>query len=93
MKTKKHINTISQTFEVWKTIKAKYISAIVLVRRGEHYFTFCDDAIIVNQITSIEIISNKQKEQQCRFLFYQFDAILSTLVRAGHRVAACDQLE
>jgi len=93
MKKQSAKNIAVQTLKVWQTIKMKYPETIILVRAGKDYITFKDDAVIVNQKAPIEIITNKEKEQQCRFPFYKFDSILSILVRAGHRVAACDQLE
>jgi Mismatch repair ATPase (MutS family) len=87
------LNTIDETFEVWKKIKTKYVSAIVWIRRGEDYFVFGDDMIIMNQITSVETITNEHNKRHCHFPFYKLDTFLSALVRAGHRVAVCDQLE
>lgn len=76
----------------WKAIRKKYHDAIVFIRVGENYFTFGNDAEIVNEITSGKIIRHEEGQKHCSFLFTQLDTFLSKLVKNGHKVAVCDQL-
>ncbi len=91
MNTKTKKITPTKTFQVWQTIKTKYNYAIVFVRIEDDYYTFKEDAVTVNQITGIEI-TTKQNQQQCCILFHQLHNLLPKLVKAGHKIAVCDQL-
>lgn len=78
--------------KAYSTIKAKYSDAIVLLRSDEEYITFEDDATLVNQIADNCITEFEPTNNTCRFAFNALDTILLKLVKAGNRVAICDQL-
>jgi DNA mismatch repair protein MutS len=93
MKTKIISDETKQLFNTWKAIKQKYSDAVVVIRHEETYTTFNSDAITFNQVASIRLATNKEERRQCSFPFYHLDSMLSKLIKAGHRVAVCDQLE
>jgi len=79
----------------YKTIKAKYPNAILLFRVGDFYETFDKDAKTVSQITGISLIGDADSDSKLMagFPHYSLDSYLHKLVKAGHSVAICDQLE
>ena len=71
--------------------------AILLYRCGDFYETYCDDAITASQVLGITLtMRGKGTENAIHmagFPFHALDNYLPKLVRAGYRVAICDQLE
>ncbi|WP_158638425.1 hypothetical protein [Panacibacter ginsenosidivorans] len=78
--------------KAWQSLKAKYSNTIVLLRIEECYFTFDNDAYIVSSITGIILSECEHVEMQCCFPVAELDICLNKLVKAGNRVAICDQL-
>ena len=78
-------------------IKNKYPDAILLFRVGDFYETFSDDAIKVSEILGITLTrranGSAQYVELAGFPHHALDTYLPKLVRAGQRVAVCDQLE
>ena len=80
----------------YNDIKAKYPDALLLFRVGDFYETFGKDAIIASKILDIILTSRangSSKIELAGFPHHSLDNYLPKLVRAGHRVAICDQLE
>lgn len=75
----------------WNTIKKQYPDAILLFRTGDFYMIYNEDAKTCAKLLRITI-SNKGLEH-ISFPFSDLDDNLPKLVRAGHRVAICDQIE
>jgi len=78
-------------------IKAKYPDAILLFRVGDFYETFGQDAIKSSQVLGITLTkrnnSNATSLELAGFPHHALDTYLHKLVKAGYRVAICDQLE
>ncbi|MBS1496823.1 MAG: DNA mismatch repair protein MutS, partial [Bacteroidetes bacterium] len=78
-------------------IKAKYPDAILLFRVGDFYETFGQDAIITSQVLGITLTKrnngNPAASELAGFPYHALDTYLHKLVKAGYRVAICDQLE
>jgi DNA mismatch repair protein MutS len=78
-------------------IKARYPDAILLFRVGDFYETFGQDAIIAAQVLGITLTKRNNgvanSLELAGFPHHALDTYLHKLVRAGHRVAICDQLE
>ena len=78
-------------------IKAKYPDALLLFRVGDFYETFGEDAIKTSQILGIVLTRRANGTaayiELAGFPHHSLDTYLSKLVRAGQRVAICDQLE
>lgn len=80
----------------YNTIKAKYPDALLLFRVGDFYETFGQDAVRASQILGIVLTKRNNGESSIElagFPHHSIDSYLPKLVRAGLRVAICDQLE
>lgn len=82
----------------YNTIKAKYPDALLLFRVGDFYETFGADAVKTSQILGIVLTKRNnggdgQTIELAGFPHHSLDSYLPKLVRAGLRVAICDQLE
>ncbi|MFN9711326.1 MAG: DNA mismatch repair protein MutS, partial [Bacteroidota bacterium] len=80
-----------------KAIKAKYPDAILLFRVGDFYETFGEDAIHASRVLGITLTKRNNgaaaSSELAGFPHHALDTYLHKLVKAGHRVAICDQLE
>jgi DNA mismatch repair protein MutS len=80
-----------------RAIKQKYPDAILLFRVGDFYETFGGDAVIASQVLGITLTKRNNGDasssQLAGFPHHSLDTYLHKLVRAGYRVAICDQLE
>jgi len=78
-------------------IKAKYPDAVLLFRVGDFYETFGQDAIIASQVLGITLTKRNNgsasENELAGFPYHALDTYLHKLVKAGYRVAICDQLE
>jgi DNA mismatch repair protein MutS len=77
-------------------LKAKHPDAILLYRVGDFYETFAQDAITVSDILGIVLTKRNNGGDDIElagFPYHSLDVYLPKLVRAGHRVAICEQLE
>lgn len=80
----------------YNNIKAKYPDALLLFRVGDFYETFGQDAIRASQILGIVLTKRNNGDSHIElagFPHHSVDSYLPKLVRAGLRVAICDQLE
>lgn len=80
----------------YNSIKAKYPDALLLFRVGDFYETFGQDAVRTSQILGIVLTKRANGEghiELAGFPHHSVDSYLPKLVRAGLRVAICDQLE
>ena len=81
----------------YNTIKAKYPDALLLFRVGDFYETFGEDAVKASGILGIVLTKRANGAasyvDMAGFPHHSLDTYLPKLVRAGQRVAICDQLE
>ena len=81
----------------YNTIKAKYPDALLLFRVGDFYETFGEDAIKASEILGITLTRRANGAasyvELAGFPYHALDTYLPKLVRAGQRVAICEQLE
>ena len=81
------------------SLKEKHPDALLLFRCGDFYETYCDDAVDASRILGITLThrnngaGNKGKDEMAGFPHHALDTYLPKLIRAGRRVAICDQLE
>ncbi|XZF15546.1 DNA mismatch repair protein MutS [Chitinophagaceae bacterium MMS25-I14] len=80
-----------------REIKAKYPDAVLLFRVGDFYETFGEDAIIAARVLGITLTKrgagSPSAVELAGFPHHSLDTYLHKLVKAGYRVAICDQLE
>lgn len=78
-------------------MKGKHPDAVLLFRVGDFYETFCEDAITASEILGLTLTrranGSKQSVELAGFPHHALDTYLPKLVRAGKRVAICEQLE
>jgi DNA mismatch repair protein MutS len=81
----------------YNAIKVKYPGALLLFRVGDFYETFGQDAIEASKVLDIVLTKrgsgSASEIELAGFPHHSLDTYLPKLVRAGHRVAICDQLE
>jgi DNA mismatch repair protein MutS len=80
-----------------RAIKQKYPDAILLFRVGDFYETFGQDAVVASRVLGITLTKRNNgaaaAAELAGFPHHSLDSYLHKLVKAGHRVAVCDQLE
>lgn len=78
-------------------LKAKHPDAVMLFRCGDFYETYSTDAIVASEILGITLTKRANGKgktiEMAGFPYHALDTYLPKLVRAGKRVAICDQLE
>ena len=78
-------------------LKAKHPDAVMLFRCGDFYETYSTDAVVASEILGITLTkraNGKDKTiEMAGFPYHALDTYLPKLIRAGKRVAICDQLE
>ncbi|MDO4948852.1 MAG: DNA mismatch repair protein MutS [Bacteroidales bacterium] len=78
-------------------LKKKHPDAILLFRCGDFYETYAQDAVTASEILGITLTKRssviESSPQMAGFPFHALDTYLPKLIRAGKRVAICDQLE
>jgi DNA mismatch repair protein MutS len=78
-------------------IKNKYPDTVLLFRMGDFFETFNDDAVITSKVCGITLTKRNNgaagEMPLAGFPYHQLDTYLPKLVRAGHRVAVCEQIE
>lgn len=81
----------------YHSIKAKYPHSVVLFRVGDFYETFGSDAVIASKVLGITLTKRNNGSaseiELAGFPHHSLEIYLPKLVRNGHRVAVCDQLE
>jgi len=78
-------------------LKKKHPDAVLLFRCGDFYETYCEDAVIASRILGITLTRRNngynKGDEMAGFPHHALDTYLPKLIRAGKRVAICDQLE
>jgi len=78
-------------------LKAKHPDAVMLFRCGDFYETYSDDAVVASDILGITLTKRANGQgktvEMAGFPHHALDTYLPKLIRAGKRVAICDQLE
>src|SRR3954466_6778373 len=81
----------------YNSVKAKYPDAFLLFRVGDFYETFGEDAVKASRVLGIVLTKRANGSashiELAGFPHHSLDSYLPKLVRAGYRVAICDQLE
>jgi DNA mismatch repair protein MutS len=81
----------------YHAVKKQHPSALLLFRLGDFYELFYDDAVLASKILQITLTSrNKEKDQavpMCGVPYHAAENYIARLIRAGHKVAICEQME
>jgi DNA mismatch repair protein MutS len=89
-------STVTPLMKQYNAIKQKHPDALLLFRVGDFYETFGEDAVKTAQILNI-VLTNRnnggERTELAGFPHHSLNTYLPKLVKAGQRVAICDQLE
>src|SRR5713226_1674949 len=81
----------------YHAVKKQHPGALLLFRLGDFYELFYDDAVVASRILQITLTArNKEKGQavpMCGVPYHAAENYISRLIRAGHKVAICEQME
>jgi DNA mismatch repair protein MutS len=81
----------------YQGIKEKYADAIVLFRLGDFYEMFGEDAKVASGILQIALTTRDRGKEDptpmCGIPYFASETYISKLIRAGHKVAICEQVE
>ena len=81
----------------YHAVKKQHPAALLLFRLGDFYELFYDDAVVASKILQITLTSrNKEKDQavpMCGVPYHAAENYIARLIRAGHKVAICEQME
>lgn len=92
-------NELTPMMKQFFDLKAKHPDAVLLFRCGDFYETYCEDAVTASRILGITLTrrgngaGGRTETEMAGFPHHALDTYLPKLVRAGKRVAICDQLE
>ncbi|MBN2040737.1 MAG: DNA mismatch repair protein MutS [Spirochaetes bacterium] len=75
------------------SIKRDHPDEILFFRMGDFYEMFLDDAKTASKILDIALTSRQDKVPMCGIPYHAMDSYLSRLIKAGHKVAICEQME
>ena len=94
----KPTQTLTPMMQQFFNLKAKHPDALLLFRCGDFYETYSDDAVEASQLLGITLTQrnngkNGKADAMAGFPYHALDSYLPKLIRAGKRVAICDQLE
>ncbi|MCT4581312.1 MAG: DNA mismatch repair protein MutS [Flavobacteriales bacterium] len=87
---------VTPLMQQYNQIKSKYPDALLLFRVGDFYETFGQDAVVASKILGIVLTARNNGGSNLElagFPHHSLETYLPKLVRAGQRVAICDQLE
>lgn len=95
---KEHFELRKKCLEQYKAMKAKHPDAILIFRNEDFYEVYHEDAIDCSNILGLTLIqsecfSKKRKLPIVGFPHHALDNYLPKIVRAGRRVAICEQLQ
>jgi DNA mismatch repair protein MutS len=91
------IEASTPLMQQYQTIKARYPHALLLFRLGDFYELFYEDALLASRELQITLTSrNREKGQpipMCGVPYHAADGYVARLIRAGFKIAICDQME
>jgi DNA mismatch repair protein MutS len=91
------IEATTPLMQQYQAVKARYPHALLLFRLGDFYELFYEDAIIAARELQITLTSrNREKGQpipMCGVPYHAADGYIARLIRAGFKIAICDQME
>lgn len=92
-KTTKKLEAVSPILRQYDTMKTKHPDAMLLFRTGDSYTMYRDDAVKASKLLDLSLTKKGDHIEKVSFPHHALDINLPKLVRAGARVALCDQLE
>ena len=73
-------------------LKEKHPDRLLMFRHGDFYESYQEDAEATAHNLGVTLTKDKEVNRQTMFPHYDLDTYLPKLIRAGHRIAICDEL-
>ncbi|HEX6852913.1 MAG TPA: DNA mismatch repair protein MutS [Candidatus Polarisedimenticolaceae bacterium] len=90
-------SSLTPMFRQYRTMKAEHPGTLLLFRMGDFYEMFYEDAVDASRVLELALTARGKgtahEAPMCGFPHHQIDAYTARLVRAGRRVAVCEQVE
>src|SRR4030066_1322965 len=91
------MSELTPLMKQYLSIKEKYKDAIVLFRLGDFYEMFGEDAEKASKILQIALTSREKSKEEpvpmCGVPYFASESYISKLIKAGYKVAICEQME
>src|SRR5580698_5229272 len=91
------IEPTTPLMQQYHAVKKQHPSALLLFRLGDFYELFYDDAVVASRLLQITLTArNKEKGQavpMCGVPYHAAENYIARLIKAGHKVAICEQME
>jgi DNA mismatch repair protein MutS len=91
------MDSLTPMLRQYREIKAEHPDAILMFRLGDFYEMFYDDALVASRALSLTLTARgrgtRNEAPMCGVPYHAADAYIARLIRQGHRVAVCDQVE
>src|SRR3972149_354452 len=91
------MTALTPMLQQYRSIKQQYADAILFSRMGDFYEMFYEDAFIASRLLDIALTSrDKNKDTavpMCGVPWHSADFYIAKLIKAGHKVAICEQVE
>src|SRR5690606_17382141 len=88
---------LTPMMQQYTDVKNEHPDCLVFYRMGDFYELFMEDAVIASKILDIALTTRGKSEgtdiPMCGVPFHAFEHYMGKLVREGHRVAICEQVE
>jgi DNA mismatch repair protein MutS len=88
---------VTPLMQQYHAVKKQHPTALLLFRLGDFYELFYDDAVVASRLLQITLTArNKEKGQavpMCGVPYHAAENYITRLIRAGHKVAICEQME
>lgn len=85
---------MNKMIETFKMLKKKHSDALILFRVGDFYESYCEDAQKASEVLGVTLTKNKKEDIfMAGFPTHALDTYLPKLIRAGVRVAICDNID
>jgi len=83
---------LTPMMEQYRRIKAQHRDCLLFFRLGDFYEMFFEDAYLGSSLLGIALTS-RQNVPMCGLPYHAVDSYLARLLKAGHKVAICEQVE
>ncbi len=87
------MNKLTPMMKQYLEIKKKNQNEILFFRMGDFYEMFFEDATVASKILDIALTSRQNDIPMCGIPYHAAESYITRLIKAGHRVAICEQME
>ena len=84
--------TLNDIYQCWYKLKTRYSDALVLVRSGDNYFAFEQDAVVIVGLMQREPLPLWKDREVCILPYHYIDESLGKVVKEGYRAAICEPM-